>query len=117
MPISIPPTLTDVCGAFDAYDQKLISFRDLLLIEQDFYLTANAESLNAYARKIGRGRFLGLHPIYVAARTDLKKVSATVAEFGGGTWELTDCSAPPSIIQDAEYILVSSSNATPKITS
>ena len=115
MPISIPPTLTTVCNAFDAYDKQQISFRDLLLVEQEFYLTADAESLNTYARKIGRGRFLGLHPIYIEKRTDLKKVSATTAEFGGGTWELTDCSAPPGIIKDAEYVLISISSAA-KIT-
>ncbi len=112
MPIFIPPTLTDVCAAFDAYDKQQISFRDLLLIEQDFYSTADAESLNTYARKIGRGRFHGLHPIYIAARTDLKKVSATIVEFGGGTWELKDCSARSGIVKDAEYVLITNPSET-----
>lgn len=68
MPIYIPPTLTDVSTAFDAYDQGKMSFGDLLLVEQEFYLTDAAASLNTYAKKIGRGRFHGLHPIYARAQ-------------------------------------------------
>ena len=112
MPATQTPTLTEVSAAFDAYDKQHLSFRDLLLIEQDFYLTADAESLATYAKRIGRGRFQGLHPIYVAGRADLKKLSAAVAEFGGGRWLLTDCSDTRGIVKDAEYILVSTLNTT-----
>ena len=100
------PSLEDVSEAFDAYDQQKITFRELLLIEQEFYQTAKAADLAMYAQKIGRGRYFGLHPIYVCGRPDFKQLSATTASFGGGQWEIKPLPDARDISKDLEYILI-----------
>ena len=101
----IQPTLTEMLDAFEQYEAGALSFPLLLQIESAFYRTADAVSLDAYARKVGRGVYHGLHPAIIMERTDILKLPSGRVEFGGGIWELVHFSDARGIVKDSEFVL------------